>query len=92
MIVLQNVSRSYPIGGSAVHALTEVNLEIARGEFVAIMGQSGSGKTTMMNIIGLLDRPNSGQYVFLGPRCCPTLGEPARPATGARIWVCVPVL
>ena len=66
MIVLQNVSRSYPIGGSAVHALTEVNLEIARGEFVAIMGQSGSGKTTMMNIIGLLDRPNSGQYVFSG--------------------------
>ena len=54
------------MGGTAVHALTEVDLEISRGEFVAIMGQSGSGKTTMMNIIGLLDRPSSGQYVFAG--------------------------
>ena len=66
MIVLNDVSRSYAMGGTAVHALTGVNLEISRGEFVAIMGQSGSGKTTMMNIIGLLDRPSSGQYVFAG--------------------------
>ena len=66
MIVLQNVSRSYAMGGTAVHALTDVSLEISRGEFVAIMGQSGSGKTTMMNVIGLLDRPSSGRYVFAG--------------------------
>ena len=66
MIVLQNVSRSYYVGGTAVHALTAVNLEVGKGEFVAVMGQSGSGKTTMMNIIGLLDRPSEGQYVFAG--------------------------
>ena len=66
MIHLSNVSRSYFIGGTAVHALAGVDLEVDRGEFVAVMGQSGSGKTTMMNIIGLLDHPSEGQYVFSG--------------------------
>ena len=66
MIQLQNVSRSYMIGEAAVHALADASLEVGRGEFVAVMGQSGSGKTTMMNIIGLLDRPTSGQYFFSG--------------------------
>ena len=66
MIRLSNVSRSYSIGGTAVHALAGVDLEVDRGEFVAVMGQSGSGKTTMMNIIGLLDRPSGGQYIFSG--------------------------
>ena len=66
MILLRNVSRSYLIGGTEVHALAGVDLEVARGEFVAVMGQSGSGKTTMMNIIGLLDRPSEGQYSFSG--------------------------
>ncbi len=64
MIKLCNVSRTYNIGGTAVHALAGVDLEVGRGEFVAVMGQSGSGKTTMMNIIGLLDRPSEGQYIF----------------------------
>ena len=66
MIVLQNVSRTYSIGGTEVHALAGVDLQVDKGEFVAVMGQSGSGKTTMMNIIGLLDRPTGGQYVFSG--------------------------
>ena len=66
MIHLQNVSRRYSIGGTTVHALDDVDLHIERGEFVAVMGQSGSGKTTMMNIIGLLDRPSSGRYEFDG--------------------------
>ena len=47
-----------------MNALAGVNLEIGRGEFVAVMGQSGSGKTTMMNIVGLLGRPTGGRYVF----------------------------
>ena len=64
MIFLRNISRTYSIGGTAVHALAGVDLEVGRGEFVAVMGQSGSGKTTMMNIIGLLDRPSEGQYIF----------------------------
>ena len=66
MIHLRSVSRSYSIGGNDVHALAGVDLEIEQGEFVAVMGQSGSGKTTMMNIIGLLDRPSDGQYIFSG--------------------------
>ena len=66
MIHLRSVSRSYSIGGNDVHALAGVDLEIGQGEFVAVMGQSGSGKTTMMNIIGLLDRPSDGQYIFSG--------------------------
>ena len=64
MIFLRDISRTYSIGGTAVHALAGVDLEVGRGEFVAVMGQSGSGKTTMMNIIGLLDRPSEGQYIF----------------------------
>ena len=66
MIALRNISRSYSIGGATVSALSDVSLEVGQGEFVAVMGQSGSGKTTMMNIIGLLDRPSSGHYAFAG--------------------------
>ena len=66
MIALENVSRTYSIGGAEVHALAGVDLEVDNGDFVAVMGQSGSGKTTMMNIIGLLDRPTGGRYVFEG--------------------------
>jgi putative ABC transport system ATP-binding protein len=62
MIRLDNVTKVYPTGGTIVHALAGVSLEIERGEFVALIGQSGSGKSTMMNIIGLIDRPSSGTY------------------------------
>ncbi len=61
-ISLRNVSRVYGSGSSEVRALDHVSLEIARGEFVAIMGPSGSGKSTLMNIIGCLDRPSHGHY------------------------------
>ena len=77
MISLRDVSRSYSVGGTAVHALAGVDLEVDRGEFVAVMGQSGSGKTTMMNIIGLLDRPSDGQYIF-ADRDVSELSEDAR--------------
>ena len=66
MIELRDVRRVYAAGDTAVHALAGVSVEIARGEFVAVMGQSGSGKTTMMNVIGLLDRPTGGAYRFEG--------------------------
>ena len=77
MIVLQNVSRSYSIGETTVNALAGADLEIGQGEFVAVMSQSGSGKTTMMNIIGLLDRPTEGRYIF-GDRDVSQLSESAR--------------
>jgi len=62
VIALRNVTRTYQMGDSEVHALGGVSLVIERGEFVAIMGASGSGKSTMMNIIGCLDVPSSGRY------------------------------
>lgn len=66
VISIQDVHRIYQLGENRVHALRHINLEIGRGEFVAIMGSSGSGKSTLMNILGCLDRPTSGSYVLDG--------------------------
>ncbi len=62
LIELKNVYKIYQMGDEAVHALDGVTLTIDRGEFVAIVGQSGSGKSTAMNIIGCLDVPTGGTY------------------------------
>jgi putative ABC transport system ATP-binding protein len=66
VIRLTKISRRYQMGAETIHALREVSLEIARGEYVAIMGPSGSGKSTLMNLIGCLDTPTSGQYELNG--------------------------
>jgi putative ABC transport system ATP-binding protein len=66
LIRLQNISRRYKMGAEIVHALRGVSLEIARGEYVAIMGPSGSGKSTMMNLLGCLDTPTEGSYELNG--------------------------
>jgi len=66
LCVLENITKTYELGGEPVEVLTDINLHIERGEFVAIMGPSGSGKTTLMNIIGCLDVPSSGHYHLAG--------------------------
>jgi putative ABC transport system ATP-binding protein len=66
IIELEDVSRIYDLGKVLVPALDQVNLQVAKGEFLAIVGPSGSGKSTMMNILGCLDRPTSGRYVLDG--------------------------
>ena len=63
---VEELHKFYELGESRVHALRGVSLDIQRGEFVAIMGASGSGKSTFMNILGCLDRPSSGRYLLEG--------------------------
>ncbi len=65
-IVLREVSKTYGLAATEVRALRQVTLQIARGDFVAIMGSSGSGKSTLMNILGCLDLPTSGRYLIDG--------------------------
>ena len=66
VIRVENVRRIYDLGETKVAALRGVSMEIGRGEFVAIMGASGSGKSTFMNLLGCLDRPTSGHYFLEG--------------------------
>jgi putative ABC transport system ATP-binding protein len=65
-IVTRDLKRHYQMGGEVIHALRGVDLQIDRGEYVAVMGPSGSGKSTLMNMIGCLDSPDDGQYWLNG--------------------------
>ncbi len=64
LIQLENVSKVYPMGTEDVHALRDVNVSIKEGEFVSIMGPSGGGKSTMLNMVGCLDRPSKGEVIL----------------------------
>jgi putative ABC transport system ATP-binding protein len=66
MIVLKGLVKNYQVGTQVVNALRGIDLEINKGEYVAIMGPSGSGKSTLMNILGALDTPTSGHYFLNG--------------------------
>jgi len=66
MIQLKNLSREFQVGNQVVHALDAIDLAISEGEYVSIMGVSGCGKTTLLNILGLLDTPSSGDYILSG--------------------------
>ncbi len=66
VIELENLTRTYIVGETEVRALRGVSLKIPAGDFLAIMGASGSGKSTMMNVIGCLDKPTSGKYLLDG--------------------------
>ena len=66
LIRARDITKTYSMGDQTVHALRGVSLDIADGDFVAIMGASGSGKSTLMNILGCLDRPSTGRYELAG--------------------------
>jgi putative ABC transport system ATP-binding protein len=62
----EKLDKVYKLGGRKVHALSDVNLQVKRGDFISIMGPSGSGKTTLLNMLGCLDRPDHGRVVLDG--------------------------
>jgi len=66
MIDISGVNKTFVLGDSTVHALSNINLHIEQGEYLSVMGPSGSGKSTLLNMLGLLDRPNSGRYLLNG--------------------------
>jgi putative ABC transport system ATP-binding protein len=68
LIQIKNIQKIYDDDGAQTQALCGVTFDIERGEFVAIMGPSGSGKSTLLHILGLLDRPSSGEYLFDGKK------------------------
>ena len=68
VIQIENLTRTYQMGETEVHALAGVSLQVKRNEYIAIMGPSGSGKSTLMNMIGCLDTPSSGEYILNGNR------------------------
>ena len=66
VITLRNIVRNFKLGQETIQVLRSINLNIQRGEYVALMGPSGSGKSTLMNILGCLDTPTSGEYELNG--------------------------
>jgi len=66
IIKIRNIIRDFQLGQETVHVLKSIDLDIEKGEYVAIMGPSGSGKSTLMNLIGCLDTPTSGSYILNG--------------------------
>jgi putative ABC transport system ATP-binding protein len=75
LIHTRDLVKLYRMGGSEIRALDGVSVDIAEGEFVAVMGPSGSGKSTFMNVLGCLDRPTSGEYALDGKKISELAGD-----------------
>jgi len=75
LIRTRGLSKVYRIGENEIHALSGVSVDIAQGEFTAVMGPSGSGKSTFMNLLGCLDRPSAGEYLLGGRRVSELEGD-----------------
>src|SRR5256714_11348584 len=87
---LDDVRKTYKTGEVEVQAVRGVSIEIGRGEFVALMGSSGSGETTLMNIIGCLDRPTAGRYFLDGGDVSSLNRDDLADVRNPKIWVVVP--
>ncbi|MDR1144003.1 MAG: ABC transporter ATP-binding protein, partial [Spirochaetaceae bacterium] len=68
IVVLENLTKSYPMGEVTVEALKGISIEFSEGDFISVAGPSGSGKTTMMNIVGLIDKPSGGSLTLGGKK------------------------
>src|SRR4030065_2818529 len=66
LLVARNIKKSFNTNGQQLHILNGISLTICRGEMIAVMGASGVGKSTLLNILGALDRPTSGEVLFAG--------------------------
>ena len=75
LIHTRDLVKIYRVGDNEIRALAGVTVDVARGEFTAVMGPSGSGKSTFMNLLGCLDRPTSGEYVLAGRRVSELAGD-----------------
>jgi len=85
ILVMEDLCKSYQLGATELRVLREINLAIARGEYVAIMGPSGSGKSTLLNMIVCLDRPSSGDYRLGGQSVSALDDDDLSMIRGARI-------
>jgi putative ABC transport system ATP-binding protein len=75
LIHTRDLTKTYHVGDNVIRALAGVSIDIAQGEFTAVMGPSGSGKSTFMNMLGCLDRPSSGEYVLGARRVSDLAGD-----------------